>query len=198
MPSKGTVMIKSRLPLIAFALTIALLTGCTQAQVQPSDPHAVAPAPAEQAESIAILDRSDVDLSAKKTLTKEDVIEALTQPKTRSIRKGASFDQIRFDFNSDHLTTDARKVLDVVAAALKSPELQHAQIVVEGHTDAKGTLPYNLALSKRRAESVKHYLVATAKVPADALTTAGKGSTDLLDKAHPESGANRRVVFVSQ
>ena len=143
------------------------------------------------------------DLGGNQTLTVNAVIAALTPdckpgPACRSVRPSVSFDQVQFEYASDRLTTDARQALDIIAAALKSSALHDDVFTVEGHTDAKGSLPYNMKLSKRRAESVKRYLIEDHKIAAQRVSTVGKGPTDLKDKLSPNSGVNRRVVFVRE
>ena len=116
---------------------------------------------------------------------------ALTPPKV-------SFDQISFDLNSDRITPKARGMLDKLGRVLTSEQLSDVTYIIEGHTDVSGSLQYNMGLSKRRAESVKRYLVENYDVEPARLKTEGKGPTDLLDKQNPRNGVNRRVVFVAQ
>jgi peptidoglycan-associated lipoprotein len=47
-------------------------------------------------------------------------------------------------------------------------------VVVEGHADDRGTSEYNLALSHRRADAVRDYVVSLG-VAADRITLVGKG-----------------------
>src|SRR5262249_50551266 len=54
------------------------------------------------------------------------------------------------------LMPDARRKLDQVADALKN---MPGQLVVEGHTDSKGSDRLNQRISERRAETVRNYLV---------------------------------------
>jgi outer membrane protein OmpA-like peptidoglycan-associated protein len=49
------------------------------------------------------------------------------------------------------------------------------EMLIEGHTDSKGAPEYNLALSERRAEAVKDYLVQEKKIPESIITTRGLG-----------------------
>jgi len=144
--------------------------------------------------------------------TEDELIEALSPPpKTRGISPGTvagavapsvvatpkvSFDQITFELNSDRITPKARTMLDKLGRALSSDQLRDVDYLIEGHTDASGALQYNMQLSKRRAEAVKHYLVENFEIERSRLRTDGKGPTDLLDKGNPKSGLNRRVVFV--
>jgi OOP family OmpA-OmpF porin len=105
--------------------------------------------------------------------------------------------EIQFDYNSHKLTQDGAEVLDQLGAALQSEELRSAKrIVLEGHTDAKGSVTYNRLLSLRRAQSVKQYLASNHRIPNSKLKSVGKGSTELADPSNPEDGINRRVRVI--
>lgn len=68
---------------------------------------------------------------------------------------------------------------------------------IEGHTDNVGGAAWNMDLSRRRAESVRRFLI-DAGVPAEKLTSAGYGLTrPIADNATPEGRErNRRVSFI--
>jgi outer membrane protein OmpA-like peptidoglycan-associated protein len=104
---------------------------------------------------------------------------------------------IYFDFNSAAITPKAESQLNELAEALRNPKLEKSVIVLGGHTDAKGSDPYNLDLSQRRAEATKKYMVETLKISPDNLTTAGYGRRDLKNKAEPFAAENRRVQIVN-
>jgi outer membrane protein OmpA-like peptidoglycan-associated protein len=108
-----------------------------------------------------------------------------------------SFDQVTFEFGSARISREALPVLQEIGAALRSEDLRELRFLIEGHTDAKGALLYNMNLSARRAESVKRYLLTRHGLSSRRLLTAGKGPTDLHDPENPESGANRRVVLMA-
>jgi len=132
---------------------------------------------------------------------KEPVAAPVNQPLTLSphaiaidIRKGAvlRLHRIRFDYNSARLRPESRKVLEPVANVLRSdPGLK---VIIEGHTDSKGTERYNLRLSQRRAEAVKKALVKLG-IKAARLKTRGYGESRPLasNKTTEGRALNRRV-----
>lgn len=64
---------------------------------------------------------------------------------------------IYFDFDSNEITPQFAEVLAAHADYLAThPEIR---MIVEGHTDERGSQEYNLALGERRAEAVKRILV---------------------------------------
>ncbi len=87
-------------------------------------------------------------------------------------------------------------ILDMVGAALSSEQLKGRSFEVQGHTDAKGSEAYNLALSKRRAESVKRYLTTVAGIDTGRLGLVPMGESDLLYADAPDNPKNGRVVFL--
>jgi outer membrane protein OmpA-like peptidoglycan-associated protein len=79
-----------------------------------------------------------------------------------------------FDFNSSELTSLGKQNLSqVLAQARNASDIQ--DIVVVGYTDRLGSTRYNQELSRRRASSVRDYLVAGG-VPENVITTHGRGS----------------------
>ncbi|MBP1687227.1 MAG: TonB-dependent receptor [Deltaproteobacteria bacterium] len=64
---------------------------------------------------------------------------------------------VHFDFDKATLKAEAKPILDEAVQVLKQEG--SVDIVVEGHTDSVGTDQYNLGLSRRRAETVRTYLV---------------------------------------
>jgi OmpA-OmpF porin, OOP family len=100
--------------------------------------------------------------------------------------------RINFAFNSAVLPESAHAMIDVVAQVMKeSPEIK---VRVEGHTDAVGSVDYNVSLSERRALSVGEYLVKVGVDPSR-LMLIGKGMAEPLTSNRYDP-ANRRVQFV--
>jgi outer membrane protein OmpA-like peptidoglycan-associated protein len=105
--------------------------------------------------------------------------------------------QILFAFDSAEILPEARPSLDELGKALADQRLKEASFLIAGHTDAKGSNDYNLALSQRRAESVKDFLVATYHVDAGRLSVIGFGEEQLKNPDDPFGEENRRVQIVN-
>jgi len=99
---------------------------------------------------------------------------------------------ITFAVDSTTISPGLQSALDEVAASLQ--KYPNSLIDVMGHTDSSGSDSYNLDLSRRRAESVKGYLVMRG-VSGARVATVGYGEQyPRADNATPEGRAlNRRV-----
>lgn len=104
---------------------------------------------------------------------------------------------VLFASNKSQLLPGAQQSLGQIAEAIKSQD--DKKVLIEGHTDSRGSDVTNQALSKARADSVAAFLT-TNGVPADRVTTAGLGpSRPVADNNTPEGRANnRRVEIVIQ
>jgi len=100
-----------------------------------------------------------------------------------------------FAFDKSSLTPVAKDTLQRVVAILNVHA--DANVEIQGYTDNIGTAPYNQALSVRRAEAVKEYLVSKG-ISADRITVRGFGETQPVADNHTSEGraANRRVVII--
>ncbi len=89
--------------------------------------------------------------------------------------------------------------LNEIGKALSSPALQGREFVIEGHTDNVGTERYNINLSKKRAESVRRYLIKNFHLPADSLRCEGYGEARPIAENTSAEGRskNRRVEIVA-
>lgn len=99
---------------------------------------------------------------------------------------------VRFDFDKADIRPDAKAILDEAAKTLK--EEGAIAVVVEGHTDARGTEAYNLKLSQRRAAAVRGYLAGKG-IDSNRLTVEAYGEGKPVASNDDEEGRsqNRRV-----
>lgn len=70
---------------------------------------------------------------------------------------------IHFDYDSADLSPEARDILAKNAAYLKKSK--GFEVLVEGHTDERGTVGYNLALGQKRAQQVRKYYISLGLNP---------------------------------
>jgi OmpA family/PEGA domain len=75
------------------------------------------------------------------------------------------------------------KVLEEAALTFKNHEeySQPNQLLVVGHADIRGAAEYNVALSRRRAESVKNYLISQG-IPASEIQVQAEGKSQELSE----------------
>ena len=71
------------------------------------------------------------------------------------------------------------------------------EVVIEGHTDSKGTNAYNMALGMRRAQSVKAKLLEFGMEPGRIVGTVSKGEEEPVATNTTDEGRaqNRRIEF---
>ncbi len=104
-------------------------------------------------------------------------------------------EMIQFKKNSDEIRGDQSfEILNIVTGILRSN--MKLRVSIEGHTDNRGKASYNRELSKKRADSVKRYLVSKG-IAEDRLETAGWGPDKPIADNKRSSGRamNRRVEF---
>lgn len=101
---------------------------------------------------------------------------------------------VNFGFDDSALTPESHEILDRVARALLEPAWSRVRFEIAGHTSSVGTTEYNMALSERRAEAVRAYLVLRG-VDNSRTTARGYGETQPLVPNSTEGYAwqNRRV-----
>ncbi|GAB4171564.1 MAG: hypothetical protein Fur0032_10830 [Terrimicrobiaceae bacterium] len=102
-----------------------------------------------------------------------------------------------FDYDSAELRAGALESIGKLGALMRrNPQ---AFFLIEGHTDSFGTDEYNLALSTRRADGVRDWLVANVGIDPARIQTVGLGESRLLAPANAsvdDQQINRRVEIV--
>ncbi|MGE3624207.1 MAG: OmpA family protein [Bdellovibrionales bacterium] len=104
-----------------------------------------------------------------------------------------------FDFDKSDLTPEAQRILASAAEDYKKGGV--VRIVVTGHTDTVGTIPYNQKLSERRAEAVRKALTNLG-VDANTIAATGVGKNGLLvptaDQIREAQNRRAEIVFSRQ
>jgi outer membrane protein OmpA-like peptidoglycan-associated protein len=103
---------------------------------------------------------------------------------------------INFETGKATITADSAATLQQIADLLSHND--GWKLRIEGHTDDVGKPKDNLALSRKRADAVRDWLVANAKVAGARLDTKGLGDTKPVTANDTDDGRakNRRVELV--
>ena len=106
-------------------------------------------------------------------------------------------DRVFFDTDKSVVRQEGREVLGKWVAFLNAHPRD--QLLIEGHSDERGTREYNLALGDRRASAIKDYLVSNG-IQAERIKTLsyGKERPATLGSNEAAYAQNRRAVGVLQ
>jgi peptidoglycan-associated lipoprotein len=101
---------------------------------------------------------------------------------------------IHFEFDRADILPEAAKILEVNAGWLKANP--RYLVLIEGHTDERGTNEYNLALGERRARASRNFLVSQG-VPARRISVISYGEERPTCRQSAEDcwAQNRRAHF---
>ena len=107
----------------------------------------------------------------------------------------ATGNTILFDYDSDEIAPDFRKILDLWAKNLNAS--LGLKVRLEGHADERGSSEYNLALGERRAKAVEKALLLRG-VAQKQLSSVSFGEEQPLVEGSSEEvyRQNRRVELI--
>ncbi|AFY82126.1 OmpA family protein [Oscillatoria acuminata] len=139
--------------------------------------------------------------------TPTEVEQTLTELNAETTIEGIKFnlsDNILFEFDKYHVRAAAKPTLEKVNQVLT--HFKDARILIDGHTDSRGTDEYNIELSQKRAAAVKYYFVNNFQVQDTRIQTQGIGkSQPIAPNTNPDGSdnpqgqeKNRRVEFTIQ
>ena len=102
---------------------------------------------------------------------------------------------IYFEYDSTTINSEGQSALNAHAEYLSLNP--NRQIIIEGHTDERGTRDYNLSLGERRGRAVADFLSASG-VPAEQVEVRSYGEENPVALDHNENAwqLNRRVELL--
>lgn len=103
---------------------------------------------------------------------------------------------VRFAYNSDEISSSAASGMMANLSCYKD---SGANIRIEGYTDERGTVDYNLALGQRRANATRRWLESKG-VSNARISVTSYGKEDPVDPGHSEAAwsKNRRAEIKPQ
>jgi outer membrane protein OmpA-like peptidoglycan-associated protein len=127
-------------------------------------------------------------------------VEPVKVETVRYVEKKLEVDEtIEFDSGKATLTEAGKAVLDKVAGVLLENQSKFKKIIVEGHTDHKGSASLNKNLSEKRALTAKNYLISKG-LNSTLLQSKGYGKEKpifpIKNITEEQMQKNRRVEFV--
>lgn len=176
--------------ILVAAVALLVLAGCAgkkPAPTPPPEPVVEEPAPVVKEPAPVVVPQ----------ISEEEIARRALEEKRRQLQ--ATMDRIMasdvyFEFDRYQLTAESRNVLNTVAAMLR--EEPKFSILIEGHTDERGTESYNLTLGAKRANAVREYLVNYG-IAASRISTISYGEERPKAMGNDEDSwaLNRRAAF---
>ncbi|MBN1378718.1 MAG: OmpA family protein [Gammaproteobacteria bacterium] len=151
---------------------------------------------------LGMLSSERVSLKKREELQKqaERIERMFTRDEAYVLRRGNDMilRLVGINFNVGRSEIEAHNFALIAKVQKAIAVFPEAKLVVEGHTDAFGSDASNLALSQKRAESVKQYLIANMNVAASNISAVGYGeSSPVANNETPEGRKkNRRIDIV--
>ncbi len=190
--------------IVCLGLLLLWITGCAKKEIAsdpsvrlisgellPDDPAAVARQQEQEAET-----RRRIE---EERLLEEQRLREESRPEVDKVLQAEyaqfSSEHIYFEFDSTLLSVESQEILRGKARWLHDHPT--VSVLIEGHTDERGSIAYNLALGERRAESVKNFLMGLGIAPARLFTVSYGEEKPLDNRSEEEAWAlNRRAQFV--
>ena len=135
------------------------------------------------------LEKKQLELQRKQLQMEEAARKELQIKETEEAVTMKLEGDVLFDFDKAEIRPEAEETLDKVGSVIS--QFPDGKVLIEGHTDSKGSPDVNLGLSKRRAEAVKDWLVKKKGVPESIITTRGFGETKpVTPNTNPDGSDN--------
>ena len=176
--------------LVVLALAGMLAGGCAKKPVaeETAAPEPVATTEMRAEEPVGYQDEG----FGEAAVTESQAVYEEADPSAKEVAQ--ALQRVHFAFDQYTLDTGAMKTLTENAMYLRAnPDLK---VVIEGHTDERGSDEYNLALGEKRAQAAKNYLVSLG-ITAGRLSIISYGEELPLDPSNTEEAwaKNRRAEF---
>ncbi len=130
-----------------------------------------------------------------------EIAKEVKEIKNLIINNKLVLNNVYFELNSSTLTEVSKYQMDKLVDYLK--EYKDKRVAIEAYTDSRGSATYNLNLSKRRAKSVKTYILSQGISSIRIASVKGMGEANIINKckegvecSEELHKINRRVEFI--
>jgi peptidoglycan-associated lipoprotein len=116
------------------------------------------------------------------------------RPPVKEFHPATEMIDVHFDFDRYDIRSQDQSALESNAAWLRSNK--NYLVLIEGHSDERGTSEYNVALGERRAKSAQNYLVSHGiDSRRIAIISYGENRQQCTQSTEECWGKNRRAHF---
>ncbi len=162
---------------------------------------------ARAAEKLALEARAYADLNWEDCQRRLEIARQAQNPKSAPVEDTSGSDvdeqeQLRlstlyFGYDSSEVGPDSKSALEENVRWLRTNK--NGSVVLEGHTDERGTAEYNLSLGERRARGIRQYLIQLG-IDGERMSILSYGEEKPAAYGQTESdfSRNRRVEFIPQ
>lgn len=169
---------------LALALSVLALAACSSTQDTTAESEAERRAAEEQARQRGGVETGTADRQLSPEEERQERQAALRRDHT-----------IHFAFDDSNISSEYAELLQAHAEYLVSNP--NVSVVIEGHTDERGTPEYNIALGERRANAVVSHLQNLGVLSSQLSTVSYGEERPLVRRSNEEAWAqNRRAVLV--
>ena len=194
-------MKKTNIILVTLAIALLVLVpGCRTKKtpapvVEPVVDQAPPPIPPPPSTDVTVREPRDFVQETPEPV--EETFPADIEQLNRYVQDRGYIRDAFFAYDASTLDAAAQTALNSSATWLKSREGGAYNLLIEGHTDERGTEQYNLALGDRRANTAKEYLL-TLGIPSNRIRTVSYGEERPFETGSNEAAwaQNRRAHLV--
>jgi peptidoglycan-associated lipoprotein len=177
--------------LISASIFTVTLSGCAMFRSEPTAPPVTPDMSSDTLPAAAEIIAVDAGVGAIANCSRAQ-LQALLNAQTPEIAQLLRHNVYFFGTDASELSPDALASLNALAGVLKAA--QGVSVQLDGHTDARGTHDYNLALGERRGNAVASYLQSQGAQAAQ-MAVVSFGKEQPVAEGNDESAwaQNRRV-----
>lgn len=176
------------------ALAMGSAMGCARNTEPPGPtPEQIEAERRAEEERRAAAERAEAERRAAAERAEAERLAAAARAETAAAREILE-ERIHFDYDRSAIRSDSeQRLMRKVAVMRANPEVR---LRIEGHTDERGSIEYNVALGQRRAEAARAFLVNYG-IASNRLETVSWGEDRPLVRASNEEAwaQNRRSEF---
>jgi peptidoglycan-associated lipoprotein len=174
-------------------LSFALLAGCSKDKTSDTNTDGVIK------DEVSVYSVSDDKLSSElgSILNEDGYTGSISSVPLEEKSDVLSNDTVYFSFNSSEITPDMKFIIDKHSSFLKKHT--NIKVVLEGHTDERGSNAYNVVLGEKRAQSIKDVILQEGVPDTQVeIISYGEARPNTAGGSEENWAKDRRAVFTYQ